>query len=222
MRQTKKDKAKGLRYKKAILATLSYEHIVDSLSEMSVVCEDVHWFVDDEETLLDALDGDSDDIAEFRLAFGGLCANCESLSGSMRDNLVQEHFDDFLVGLLGNRYKIIGFDSYEEDYYGLTSYESELAESAAGKRIMAMTKADIVATAGQALGVVISFLDVVQHYDYLKAVFDILRDENSAVLKNVRAIEQLFVGAEAEGFCGSKTSTLDRLAWTLPDDVWVA
>ena len=51
---------------------------------------------------------------------------------------------------------------YEEDYFSLTSYESGLAASEAGKRIMRMAKAEMITTIGQCMGVVISFLNVQQ------------------------------------------------------------
>ena len=75
----------------------------------------------------------------------------------------------------------------EEDYYSLTAYDAQLAQTEAGKRLMRKTKADMLSTIGQCVGTLIAFLDLRQSYDYLKATVDILRDENTSLLKQIRA-----------------------------------
>lgn len=220
---TKAERAKNLRYKKAALASLSYESMSDELYEISSACGDIQYFMSDDESLVAALDGDEDDAFEFRMMFSDLSAKCDQLDEAIRDSGVQEHFDDFMVGLLGNKYHAIGYDSVEEDFYGLTSFEGELAQTESGKRIMTLTKANILSVAGQCLGAALAFLDVRYSYDYLKATFDVLKDQNVAFLQAIKDIEAAYSDAAAEDFnpyC-SRTRIFDRLVSALPDQSWL-
>lgn len=65
--------------------------------------------------------------------------------------------DDCTVALIGNRYNTLGYDSEEEDYFSLTGYEQELAQTEAGKRLMRMTKAEMISTIGQCFGITLAF-----------------------------------------------------------------
>ena len=108
-------------------------------------------------------------------------------------------FNDCTVALIGNRYDVIGYDTIEEDYYGLTNYEMELATTEAGKRLMRKTKVEIISTIGQCFGILMAFLDLRQQYDYLKATFDILRDENTSMLQTIKEIDAAYKSAMEAG-----------------------
>lgn len=182
------------------------------------------WYMDqDDETLINALDGNEDDAWEFKMMFSDLACKAENLQHTMGEWIVREKYDDCTVALIGNRYELVGYDSYEEDYYSLTGYDSELATTEAGKRLMHHTKAEIISIVGQCLGVLIAFLDVRQQYDYLKATMDILRDENTSILKQVKEIEKLYEAAAEESFCAWSpvTEKLDVMISYLPDRLWV-
>ena len=129
------------------------------------------------------------------------------------------------MALIGNRYQVIGFDTYEEDYFGLTNYESGLAQTESGKRLMRKTKAEIIATVGQCLGILISFLDLRQQYDYLKATFDILRDQNTSMLQQIKEIEKAYLEMVATDAFGDKNADaerrFDQLLAALPDRCWI-
>ncbi len=187
-------KAKQLRYKKAALQMLQRDSIEDELYEIMASCEDVRWFMEsDDGSLLNAMDSDEEDEYEFRMAFSGLSGKCEALNEIIRDNMITKHFDDFMVGLLGNRYKCIGYDSYEEDYYSLTSFEGGLAERESTKRLMRLTKEKLLAICGQCLGVTLSILDIRHSYDYLKSAFDVLKEQNTSVLQCIKDIEAAYI-----------------------------
>ena len=132
-------------------------------------------------------------------------------------------FDDCTVALIGNRYKTIGFDAEEEDYFSLTSYEQELAFTESGKKLMRMTKQEMIATIGQCLGITLAFMDVRQSYDYLKSTFDILRDENTSMLKKIKEINLAYEAANAENFVSyaSQTKDFDRLVEAIPERFWI-
>lgn len=206
------------------MASLGFDTILDELYDIRETCNDIQWFVEqDDETLLNALDRDDEAEWEFRMAFSDLSAKADHLHDLIRENQISRVFDDCVVALVGNRYRTIGYDFIEEDYFSLTSYEQELAHTEAGKRLMRRTKADMIATIGQCLGILISFLDVRQNYDYLKATFDILKDENTSLLQTIKEIDEQYEKANDAGFYSwyPEVKAFDRLLEALPERAWI-
>ena len=220
LNNTAKEKARQLRYKKAALARLNLDTICDELSEISENCDNVRYFIeDDSETLLAALDGDEEEEYEFKMMFFDLSAKCDRLSEVLYEDCVTEYFDDFLVGVAGNRYELVGYDGYEEDYYSLASYDGKAGTNESGKRLLRLTKNELISTAGQVFGIVMSFLDITSCYDSLKAAFDILREDNMSYLKIIKEINEAYDAANKDGFCSWDNSTkkFDMLIEQLPD-----
>lgn len=217
-------KAKQLRYKKAALRTLNMEDISDELYAINSECDEIRYFMSDDDTLLDAMDGDDDEAYEFKMLFSDLSGKCEQLYEAIHDNYVNEHFNDFMVGILGNRYNCIGYDGFMEDYYALTGYEGDMAQNESGKRIMRLTKEETLSVAGQCFGIAISFLDVRHSYDYLKSSFCILKETNISILQVIKDIEVMYEKAAADEFYLSSESTkqFDYLVACLPDEVWLS
>ena len=226
MNVSKAERTRALRYKRPALQTMGFDTILSELEEISCSCDDVSYFIGDQDALLDAFDGDEEEAYEFRFAFADLSAKCEELFSAMYEWETREDFDDCTVALIGNRYDVVGFDTLEEDYYSLTRYEEELATTEAGKRLMRKTKAEIISSIGQALGTLLAFLDLRERYDYLKATMDILRDENHSILQTVKQIEEGYEKASEEysrsPYSWSKAwEAFDRLTAMLPDRMWV-
>ncbi len=177
--------------------------------------------MESEDALIDALDGNEEDFWEFKAMFSDVSANAYNLLYQLRDMYgIDEYFDDCTVALIGNRYDIVGYDDYEENYFSLSSYEESLAETEAGKRLMRMTKKEIIATVGQCMGITMAFMDLRQQYDYLKTTMDILRDENTSILQIIRNIETAYEKAVTGDWNDEKS--FDRLLNALPDVVWSA
>lgn len=112
----KAEKAKAMMYKKAALAELNIETIVNELEEICVDCDEVEYFMSDEESLIDALDGDEETEYEFKMMFCDLAAESEHLFDTLNENYITEHFNDLFVGIMSKGfdcYEIVGFDSYE-------------------------------------------------------------------------------------------------------------
>jgi len=88
---------------------------------------------------------------------------------------------------------------------------------------MRRTKADMISTVGQCLGILLAFLDLRQQYDYLKATFDILRDENTSLLKQIKEIDAAYDAANAVGWCSwsREVTRFEQLLDCLPDRAWV-
>lgn len=230
MSEIKANRTRNLRYKRPALASLGFDAIFDELDAIEEACGDIHWFMDqDDETLLNALDGNEEQAFEFKVAFADLEGKVFQLREAIRDNWgctdnYYQVYDDCTVALIGNRYNTIAWDGEEEDYCSLTRYEQELAQTEAGKRIMRMTKAEMISTIGQCLGTLIAFLDLRQSYDYLKATFDILRDENTSLLKQIKAIEAAYDEACCADWWRGKREAVDkfdRLLEALPDRAWI-
>ena len=226
---SKAERTQKLRYKRPALASLGYDSIKSELWEINDECSEVQWFVDnDSETLLNALDGDDEAEYEFRMAFSDLSGKAEQLLNTINDSYgekgIRDYFDDCTVALIGNRYKTLGFDFEEEDYFSLTSYEQELAYTESGKKLMRLTKAEMISTIGQCLGIVIAFLDLRHSYDYLKATFDILKDENTSVLKIIKEIDEAYEAANARGLeyhWTDEYKRFDILISNLPERFWI-
>lgn len=221
MEMTKAERTRALRYKRPALATMGWETIMAELEEIQEACDDVAYFMGDEDELLDAFDGDSEEAWEFRMGFSELSAKSNQLFEAMYEWGDRDDFDDCTVALIGNRYDLVGYDGYEEDYYSLCRYEEELATTEAGKRLMRQTKAEMIASIGQAVGTLMAFLDLRQSYDYLKATMDILRDENHSVLQTVKQIEDAYEKASENQYNWSEIRYFDQITETLPSRMWV-
>lgn len=221
MEMTKAERTRALRYKRPALATMGWETIMAELEEIQEACDDVAYFMGDEDELLDAFDGDSEEAWEFRMGFSELSAKSNQLFEAMYEWGDRDDFNDCTVALIGNRYDLVGYDGYEEDYYSLCRYEEELATTEAGKRLMRQTKAEMIASIGQAVGTLMAFLDLRQSYDYLKATMDILRDENHSVLQTVKQIEDAYEKASENQYNWSEIRYFDQVTETLPSRMWV-
>lgn len=224
----KRFKAKQLRYKKPIVKDLNLEAIQQQLWDIQEECENVHWYFDaDDETLLNALDGDEDETYEFKMMFADLCAECERMQVDLREEWVPECFDRFFVAAgAGEDFGgLFGYDAYEQDYFGL-SCEGAWAEDESKKVLKRMTKDELIAASRQCFRVYQSFVALSYRYGCLKAGMDILRDQNSGYLQMVKRIEDVYEKAEKEslGFkylWGKGVNELDRILENLPQEAWV-
>lgn len=227
--ETKRDKARKLRYKKPIVKNLNLEYIQQDLWDIQEACEDVHWFTDSEDgedTLLNALNGDEDEEYEFKMAFADLCGECERMFEDLHEEWVPECFDIFFVAEGGgDEYGgLLGLDEYEGDYYGISAFES-YAEDEAKEKLKRMTKDNLIAAARQCFKVYSAYIGLRNRYDSLKAAIDILRDQNTGYLQVVKKIEKLYEeaskqqGRYAEYSKGWKE--FERFTDALPQEAWI-
>lgn len=218
----KAEKARNLRYRRPALAMIRRDAIMDEINEIGDECALLEYTVEDDEKLIDAFDGDSDEAFEFRMMFSALTDKCERLTRALTDTEVTEHFDDFFVGLLGgSAYKVIGFDSFEEDYFALTQFETQVAHETSGKRLMGLTKENLLATAGQCIGIMMCLLDIRHSYDCLKSTLDILRDERAEVMKSVKCISEVWEKLQENPYNREARNLYESLLERLPDVAWV-
>lgn len=219
---SKAEKAIQLRYKKAVLEELNLDSIRNELYDISSECDEVRYIAEgDEAALINVLDGDEEEAFEFRMAFSELSVECERLYALLTEEYIADCFDDFLTGISdGSGMKLIGWDSYEEDYYNLTAFEGHLGSEEAKKRLERLTKKELIKAGNQVFRVVISFLNVRYKYDYLSAAMDVLRNENTAFLEVIRKIEAEYSRVSEDCF-SVEWKDFEKLISGLPERVWI-
>lgn len=215
------ERAKALRYKRSALSTMGYDQITRELDEISEACDDIRWAFDDEDVTQAIMDGEDDDIG-YRMEFSELSALVDRLREQIYA-IEPQDYDDCTVALIGNRFSLVGFDGYEEDYFSLCSYESELATTEAGKRLMRHTKAEIISQIGQSVGMMMAFYDLRQRFDYIQAALGVLVDKNLETLHMIRGIEEAYSKWDENG-CrkyGPELRQLETLTAAMPEKYWV-
>ena len=69
----------------------------------------------------------------------------------------------------------------------------------------------------------IAFLNLRQQYDYLKATFDILRDENTSLLQQIKEIDAAYEALVTADWVDRPVAEkrFDQLLAALPDRIWI-
>ena len=226
--ETKRRKASQLRYKKPIVKNLNLNSIKEALWNIQEECENVHWYFDtDEDTLINALDGNEDEAYEFKMMFGDLCAECEKMRQDLNEEWIPDCFDRFFVAAgAGEDFGgLLGYDTYERDYFGLSCTET-WAEDESKKALKRMTKDEMIAASRQCFRVYQSFIALRYRYDCLKASMDILHDQNTGYLQMLKRIEDVYEKAEKESFgfryqWGKAVMELDNILSNMPQEAWI-
>lgn len=222
--ETKRVKARQLRYKKAVARDLNLESIKITLWDIREECDNVKYYFedDDDDSLLNALCGDEEQEWEFKMMFSDLCAECERMSADLEEEYIPECFDTFFGTISSGR--MLGWDDYEEDYIGLCdSYEDREARQENQKRLMRMTKAELIEAARVCFRIAQAYMGLMHRYDCLKGALDILRDENTGYLQLAKQIEEKYEAAERDYFHSWYESTreFDRLLAEMPQTAWL-
>lgn len=225
----KAEKARQLRYKKPIVRNLNIDFIRNSLFEMMDECEEIRWYTESDdgaESLLNNLLGDEDEAYEFRMAFADLCAECEQMLNDLHDAWIPECFDTFFAAISDGSDEILGFDSYEGDYFGLGAIESSWGIDEAKKKLLTLKKEDIIDASRTCFKVYHAYIGLSTRYDSLKAAIDILRDRNNGILKTVKEIERIYEDVQKNRLdCisdGSSWKKFDLFTASLPSEAWIA
>lgn len=224
--ELRREKARNLRYKKAIHAELNLENITSGLYEMYEKTSDVlYWCEDDGSTQLDELIGDEEETFELRMAFSTLEGDCQQMLDDLQNEWVPEFFDDFFSGISPRGSMMLGYDSYQGDYFGLDGgYENKLAQEECVKRLMGHTKAEIVEAYSVCFRVAVNYIGLKNRYDGLKSYIDILHGQNTGYLATVKRIEELYEKMTASGYyagMGNDRVEFERLANNMPPEVWL-
>jgi len=222
--EMRREKARKLRYKKPISKALNLEQIRSDLHDIQSDATELSW-TEDDEALVAALDGDTDEAWEFRMAFSDLVADAERMESDLDESWVPECFDTFFPAV-GTRGGYLGYDEYEGDYYGLEPWEDDYAERCARDKLMQLRKTDIFNAAGACLRIAQQYMALMFRYDCLRASIDILKNQNEGLLQIVRGIEAQYELAEVETFhfkfdFGQEVSKLDAMLRNVPERLWI-
>ena len=220
---SKAERTRGLRYKRPALMSMGWEAMTEEIQIILDACSDVQWYIDnDDDTLLNALEGSEDEYWEFKMSFSALSSKAYELYEAVFESgLDGETYDTCTVALLGDCYRMIDYGEYEEDYTALTGVMRDYAQSEAGKRLMRKTKTEMIDTIGQCVGILVAYLDLRQQYDYLNATMQILRDENTSLLQIVQEIDEAYEAAMDEYASDLERQRFEQLLKNLPDRAWI-
>lgn len=137
-----------------------------------------------------------------------------------------ECFDIFFVviGAGSGWGGLLGWDSFEQDYFGIDCGEC-FAEDEAKKKLKKMTKDDMIAAARQCFKIFHAYIGLKNRYDSLKAAIDILRDQNTGYIQTVKEIERLYAEMDKDIWSRSRYSKeyreWERYTDALPQEVWI-
>lgn len=225
--ELKQYKAKQLRYKKPIARDMNLDYIREQIWNMGELISDVQWFVDDHENLTNALAGDEDEAYAFKMAFCDLAAELEQFESDLDETWIPDCFDDLFPAVGADYFGgYLGFDSYEQDYYGLNAYEYGYAEKEAEKRICRLTKNELLEAVGACLKVYTSYVALQYRYDCLEASLKIVQEKNLEGLKLVKAIEEQYDKAEEDSNhfqyeYGKEVSKLNKMLDQVQQEYWL-
>ena len=236
-REARIRKAEAIRYQKPITNDLNWEHITDRIYEISGECEDVRWMSEDEEQLIDFLDGDEEKAFEYRFAFGSLAADCEQMIEDMEeirryDFMSADISDDgaplfdLFFPAVGSSEEFYGYDQEIGDYFRLTSYQMDAAMNVAKKKLKRLTKDQLLDLAGMALNVARNYTSIEYRYNSLRECMDILKEKNDGMLRIVKGLEAAWENwcRKTDGGkypCYSAEDTFDKQLREMPDRLWI-
>lgn len=222
-RRKRAEKAKNLRYKKAVAVGMNLEHIRSWVWEAFDSLEDVTYVSENDDMLVDAFDGDEEEAFEFRIAFNALASDLDAFRDDLDEAWIPDCFDDFFCACSGAGESFAGYDVVEQDYFGLSSYEAIAGQDEASKRLERLTKKDLVEAAQRCYQVAVAYLGLRSRFDDLRAAVDIIRAENDGLMSGVKAIEKLY-----DQWCQAKTISekiavdrrMEAIADQLPSEIW--
>jgi hypothetical protein len=212
---------------------LNYFEIHESLTDMMEVCSNIHYAFEDDEMLINAFDGNEDQAHEFIMTFSDLYSEVERLYESFEEMYRYEDdperkFNDMTVSLIGEWFKLLGFDSYRNDYFSFDNpISEEVAADESRKRIMRKTKKEILDEIGLTMTFIIRYIDIKSRFECMKATIDIFQDENVAVLGVIKDINDKYKGlfdknGELDDWHkGKEIREFDKIVNDLPEKYWV-
>ena len=217
------EKARNLRYKKAIACTMNLDNIRQWIGDTFDELEDVTYVAQNDEIFVKAFDGDEEEAFEFRMAFDALSGDIYRFQNDLDEEWIPECFDDFFCSCAGAGDELAGYDVVEQDYFGLGVYAAEVGQDEARKRLERLTKKDLIEAAQRCYQVAVAYLGLRSRYEDLRAAVDIIRAENDGLMHGIKAIEELYdQWSKADYMEQIKIGyKIDDVADQLPVEVWV-
>lgn len=202
-------------YKKSCLAgSLNYDNMIEWLGEIGEN-GDMYGYEDS------SIEGYYNDYKEqFDELSGGAWSLYEQLNDGQiiygKYDELRDLWNDMTVNLLGELYTVYGWDPAELDYFKLSSFEEELAVKECKKRLMRLTKEELIDYFRKVVMLLVMYYDIKAAHDCLTSIVEEL-DERGALLeqKNER-INLLY-----KDLTGKSGETFDEEIKNLPPRMWV-
>ena len=164
---------------------------------------------------------------QFKMAFSDLAAELEQFQYDLENEYVPDCFDDLFPAVSADGFgRMLGWDAYEGDYFGLNPYEYGSAQKEAEKRICRLTKNELLEAVGACLKVYASYTALKYRYDCLEASLKIIQEKNLEGLKLIKSIEEQYEKADlvSEGFKWTfkkEVYELDKMLDQVPQEYWI-
>lgn len=222
----RKEKAKGLRYKRAILPGMNLSDIRSWAYDAMNDCYEYSFAESNNyEELVNVLDGDVEEAQAYLLAFASLEADLSRFTDDLENEWVPECFDDMIVGICGEYdSQMDGYDAFDGDYFGLqTSWEKECAIEVTKERLKKLKKDELIEAAGQCIRIALSYMALKHRADDLQAAAEIVRGMNNGLLRDVQAVNKIYEEWSTADWKtkNEKESAFDRILSELPQEVWI-
>lgn len=192
-------------WKKSMLESLDYSSITDWLYEIQ---ENGDMYGYD--------GGDEGYYQEYKDLFDDLSAGACMLLEALQESDVRDNWDDMTVALLGQTQKVLGFDSAEEDYFGMLDCEEDWAVQEAEKRLEHMIKAELIKNFRAVLITLVSFFDLKAAHDCLTSIVQELDEKGALLEQKNEKINQIY-----GDLTGKNGEQFDDLIANLPQRMWV-
>ena len=133
-------------------------------------------------------------------------------------NYDEDEFNLAAVSVLGRRYKVLGYDVVEEDYYAMFDNAEEWATDEAARKFKTRTKDEMLRTWSKLLTVIITYLDVKSAWDGIMYAIELINNEGTKLEKVMNAVERAY-----KNLWGDRASEKDfALAVSkIPQRMWI-
>lgn len=228
MSQDKEKQTRKLRYSKSIISKFNYEEIINTLSDIQGECDNIRYMVEDDDILASALGDNDEEAYEFKMMFSDLSGKAEQLYEILNEynstEDISEYFDQITAGISeGSGLNYYAWDSVEEDFFRVTSYEGTICVQESIKKLLRMKKEDLISCCNRVFRIMLAYLDLKYKYDYLSATLEILNDEQHGIIDMVKELDRLYKLAEADKFeyYSESLKNYEKALKAVPDRMWI-
>lgn len=221
--EIRREKARGLRFKKPMMYMLNYDSMLEWLYDAQEKCEEWAWLDENNrEQLLDALDGNDEEYTAYQMSFSLLAGDLNSMYDDLNADELPECFNDIMCGCGADAADdVLGFDEYENDYFGLNSIETKWAIDEAHKRLERMTKKQLMDMYTMCSRIAFQFMALRYRMDELDAAINILKSLNGEILRDVKSLCSLYDELEEHPNDWKLIEKFDAAAQMLPEEAWL-
>lgn len=108
---------------------------------------------------------------DYKELFDDLSDSAYRFLEALRERDVKTNWDDMTVALLGETYTVLGYDAVEADYcHMLEPIYEDWAVKESVKRLMRLTKSDLIRTFRKVMTILVLFFDLKAAHDCLTSI----------------------------------------------------